>query len=345
MAIQKILIKEVNWVGDTILTMPAIAALRVAFPHAALTVLARPWVAPLLKGNPAVDSLWEYDERQSWQAYWRAIMKIRTGRFDLGVVFPNSFSSAFLLFAGRVRQRFGYRTDGRGLLLTHRVPVTDAILKIHQVEYYLNIIRDIADVDHAERALVLVVNDDERAEIRRILEQEGIASEKPLIIINPGAYYGSAKRWHPERFAAVADHIAARYGATLIITGSSVDRIAAEAVRSAAACAVHNFAGKLSLRQFCALTERSSLFVTNDSGAMHVAAALGVPIVAIFGSTDWITTPPYSDRALIVRKDVECAPCLLRDCPTDHRCMNQITVEDVVKAVDAQIERYGLGKR
>jgi heptosyltransferase-2 len=342
MTIRKILIKEVNWVGDTILTTPAIVALRTAFPNATITVLARPWVAPLLVANPSVDRLWEFDERESWRSYRRLIKLIKDERFDLGVAFPNSFSAAFLLFAGRVGERVGYRTDGRGLLLTRRVPVTDEILKVHQVEYYLNIVRSIAEVGAAKRELVLVLRDEERTEIRAFLEREGISAEKPLVILNPGAYYGSAKRWHPERFAAVADHIADRHGAALIVTGSSVDYVAAEAVRAAAKSVIHNLSGKLTLRQFCALTERASLFVTNDSGAMHVAAALGVPIVAIFGSTDWITTAPYSDRAVIVRKETECAPCLLRDCPTDHRCMESITVEDVVTAVDAQLERYGV---
>ncbi len=343
MSVDKIVIKATNWVGDTILTTPAIRLLRRQFPGAKIVCIARPWVMELLIDNRDIDELWREEQTKNPAGVASLIYRLRASNFDLGVIFPNSFYSAFLFWAGGVKHRLGYNRDGRRWLLTEAVPVTNEILKVHQVEYYLNILRSICDVDNAERKLILPVNEQVAVEVKNLLEQAGILSNDrtPFIGINPGAYYGSAKRWLPERFAEVASYLQLKYRAKIVITGTAQERpIANTIVELAQAKQIYNLAGEITLRQLIALLSMLDIYITNDSGAMHIAAAVDTPVVAIFGSTDWITTAPYSSKAIIVRKDTECAPCLLRECPTDHRCMTAVKVEDVITAVEQQLERY-----
>ncbi len=337
MTVRSIVIKGINWVGDTILTTPAITALHRGFPEAAITVVARPWVAALLEANEDITDVWEVDERNRLK-FLAVAARIRRQRFDLGILFPNSFASALLLALGGVRRRVGYDRDGRRFLLTDRIVVTDEILKVHQVEYYLNIVGQVCDITDSPRRLVLNVLPTEREWMSAFLQKQGVRETELLVGLNPGAHYGTAKRWFPERFAAVARYCAEHYGARIVITGSQYEAEIAREVAARAEIPVLNLSGQLTLRQLAPLIVRCSLYITNDCGSMHIAAALGVPLVAIFGSTDWVTTAPYSEKAIMVRKPTDCAPCLLRECPTDHRCMEAITVDDVIQAVDKHLE-------
>lgn len=343
MTFEKIVIKSTNWVGDTILTTPSIRLLRRQFPKAKIFVIARQWVADLLVDNPDIDELWIENKLTHPLSFLRLARRMRKQRFDLGISFPNSFVSALILRAGGVQYRIGYDRDHRGWLLTERIKVTESILRVHQVEYYLNLLRPICDVDNAERNLVLPVNEQVAQEVREFLLNKGIdlSSNRPLIGMNPGAFYGSAKRWFPERYAVVADYVQEKHNATVIVTGIAQERpIAEEVVSRAKHKNIHNLAGEVSLRQLIALLSFLDLYITNDSGAMHIAAAVGTPVVAIFGSTDWVTTAPYSQKSLIVRKETDCAPCLLRECPGDHRCMTAIQPEDVIAAAEDQLQKY-----
>ncbi|MCD6384267.1 lipopolysaccharide heptosyltransferase II [Candidatus Sumerlaeota bacterium] len=343
MSFDKIVIKSTNWVGDTILTTPSIRLLRRQFPKARIVAIARQWVADLLVDNPDIDELWIENKLTNPLSFLRLAHRMRSQRFDLGISFPNSFVSALTLWAGGVRYRIGYDRDHRGWLLSERIKVTDRILRVHQVEYYLNLLRPICDVDNAERNLVLPVNEQVAKEVKEFLLNRDIDLQRnrPLIGINPGAFYGSAKRWLPERYAVVADYIQQKHNATVIVTGIAQERpIAEEVISGTKSKNIHNLAGEVSLRQLIALLSFLDLYITNDSGAMHIASAVGTPVVAIFGSTDWVTTAPYSQKAVIVRKETECAPCLLRECPGDHRCMTAIQAEDVINAVEEQLHKY-----
>jgi heptosyltransferase-2 len=160
----------------------------------------------------------------------------------------------------------------------------------------------------------------------------------PVATINPGAAYGSAKRWFPERFAAVGDYLAENYGMTVVLTGGPGEAEIGRDIAAAMQTPPLNFIGRTSVRQMMALLAASRIMVTNDSGPMHVGAAFGVPLVAIFGPTDHVTTSPFGTRWELVRKPADCAPCLLRQCPTDHRCMTAVTVEDVNGAVRSLLE-------
>jgi heptosyltransferase-2 len=176
-----------------------------------------------------------------------------------------------------------------------------------------------------------MVTDEEERESARVLEEAGIVAGDCLIGINPGATFGSAKRWYPERFAAVADDLCRKWGAKVVITGGPSERDIADEIAASTKTRCLNLAGQTSVRGLMSLIKRCDFFITNDSGPMHIAAAFGVPLVAIFGPTDHTTTSPFSDRAVVVRQDAVCAPCLKRECPTDHRCMGLVTAETVAE--------------
>lgn len=329
----KIVLKSVNWVGDTIMTMPAIRAVRERFPAARITAIAPPWVAALLKINPDVDEVWEEDARKDWRAFARLARRIRAERFDLGISFPNSFASALLLWAGGVRRRVGYARDGRGLLLTDRVRVRPALLRTHEVHYHLHLLSRLGGVPESPPPLVLKEDERARANVDRVLESEEVAPQTPLIGLNPCAFYGSAKRWLPQRFAAVGQRLVEALGGVAVVTGSQDEGPAAQEVCDGVGARARNLAGRFDLAETASLIRRTTVFVTNDSGAMHVGAAVGARTVAIFGPTNWVTTAPWSENAILVRRQVSCAPCMLRHCPIDHRCMERVQVADVIEAI------------
>ncbi len=336
----KIIIRATNWVGDAVLNLPAISQLRKIFPKAEISVVTRPWVADIFKHNPDINEVIVIDDKKNPLDYFKLIFRLRKKKFDLAILLPNSFSAAFFAYIIGAKKRIGYNTDKRGFFLTNKIEQTPEILRTHQVEYYMNIIKQLRTVDET-REFKIVINEEESDSMKKKLHQAEIDSNTFLIGINPGAFYGSAKRWFPDRFAKVIDYIHKKYNAKFILTGSKKDKpINAEILQTEEVTTLHNkgivldWAGKTTLRELIALISNLKAFITNDSGAMHIAAALNIPLIAIFGSTDWITTPPYSKNHIIVRKDTPCAPCLLRDCPKEHECMKKIYVEDVVNAFE-----------
>ena len=338
---RNIIIKCVNWVGDTLIATPTLRVLRERFPDARIVVVARPWVAPILRRNPDVNEIWEEDERSPDGTRRALIRRMKAERFDLGLALPNSFASAWLLWAGGVRRRVGYARDGRRLLLTDPVRVRPALPREHEVRYYLNLLRVFGDVPEPPPPLVLHEDPAAAPRVAALLAAEGIDPATPLVGINPGAFYGTAKRWAPDRFAVVARRLAEATGGAIVVTGTENERAAAQEVCEGVGRAARNLAGRLTLADLISLIARLAIFVTNDSGAMHAAAALGVRTLAIFGSTDWVTTSPWSANAILVRRETACAPCLLRHCPIDHRCMERVHVRDVLDAIRAQWPELG----
>jgi len=332
-ATRKIVLKCANWVGDTILTTPTIRALRQRFPSARLTAIARPWVASLLRTNPDIDEVWEEDARSDWRGFARMARRVRDERFDLGIAFPNSFAAALLLWMGRVKRRVGYARDGRSLLLTDRVRVRPALLRDHEVRYHFNLLSALGEAPESLPPLVLEEQPQARENVNRLLESEGIAPDAPLVGLNPGAFYGSSKRWSPPRFAAVARRLIEATGGVAVLAGSQAEHSSAQEICNIVGARTHNLSGRVPLTDLVSLLRRMTIFVTNDSGPMHMAAALGVRTVAIFGATDWVRTAPWSPNAIVVRRETACAPCLLRHCPIDHRCMERILVADVIEAI------------
>ena len=329
MEVEKILIRGPNWVGDAVLAIPAMKAVRKHFSGAQITLLVRPWVAGLFSSASFVDDVWA-EAKPSGIADWTRLTRdIRARRFDLALLLPNSFESALMIFLGGVPRRVGYGTDGRRWMLTDSI--TPAERPRHQVNYYLDLAKALsASTDHPSLEIQATI--EERAHARRLLANQGIAGGVPFLVLNPGAAYGSAKRWREDRFADVADILADELKLQVALIGSEAERTIAEEIRSRMKSTAAVLNGKTSLETLIGVLAESSLMVTNDSGPMHIAAALGVPTVAVFGSTDDLVTGPYGPRTRIVKHPVECSPCLLRECPIDHRCMNGVTVEDVCKA-------------
>lgn len=326
---EKILIRGPNWVGDAVLAIPAMKVIRERFPNAEVTLLVRPWVAGLFTAAPFIDKLWREEKPSSLGDWKRMARDIRTRQFDLALLLPNSFESALMTFLGRVPQRIGYATDGRRWMLTKSIEPAEDFR--HQVEYYLDLAKILCP--NTERASIEIqATEEERINARKLLSAAGIPRDSKFLVLNPGAAYGSAKRWHEDRFSSVAEILAGELGLDIALIGSQSERSIAEQIRDRMKRKAAVLTGKTSLETLIGVLAESSLMITNDSGPMHIAAALGVPTVAVFGSTDERVTGPCGPRTRIVKHAVECSPCLLRECPIDHRCMNGVMVEDVCKA-------------
>ena len=335
--IRRILIRATNWVGDAVMSMPAFEAVRANFPESHMTVLARPWVAPLYESHPAANEVIPYKRgygyRKDSSEFFRVIRILRTLHFDMAVLFQNAFEAALIARLAGIKIRVGYNTDGRGFLLSHSVVRGKEVLKLHQVEYYLTFLRalgwDAPTGDPGLRA-----SPESIARARSLLFSKGIEDHDLLVGLSPGAAYGPAKRWPVERFAAIGARAIREWRAKVVVIGTEKEKELGETLISAAAPGAVNLCGMTGLGDALALIKRCQLFVSNDSGLMHVAAALKVPTVAIFGSTDSIATGPRGKNARIVKQDMECSPCLKPECTVGYRCLLAVQPEDVWKEME-----------
>ncbi|MCX5828387.1 MAG: lipopolysaccharide heptosyltransferase II [Deltaproteobacteria bacterium] len=337
--IRTILVRGTNWIGDAVMTLPALAAIRRTWPQAQISVLAKPWVVDIYRESADVNRIVIFEEpgRHSGPTgKIRLAGELRQYRFDMAILLQNAIEAAIIARLAGIPIRAGYNSDVRGWLLTHSVHRTPAIRQIHQIDYYLEMVKALG-CDSAGRNLRLELRSDTRSLADGWLKIP--ESQHQLIIgMAPGATYGPAKRWPVDRFAAVAAEIIREYGATIILFGSKQDQDVTDAIATTIQGHCLNLAGKTSVREVMALIARCHAFITNDSGLMHVAGAMNVPTVAIFGSTNPVTTSPPGERNIIIQKPVDCSPCLKTVCPTDFRCMNLIGVEEVLAAVGQAIK-------
>jgi heptosyltransferase-2 len=342
--IHRILIRTTNWVGDLVMTTPAIEAVRMNFPDSTLAVLARPWVTPLLENHPGVDHVLPLKTGNGYVSHMVEVIKtaslLRKMKFDLAIIFQNAFEAALLAYLGGISYRIGYNTDGRGFLLSHSVIRDIEALNVHQVEYYLSILRAMGWGAESRDPRLFVAEKDQEA-IQSLLSSKGIGQDHLLLGLSPGAVFGPAKRWPAERFAAIGDWAAKRWGAKIVVLGSQGEGDICSVVTQSMAHNPVNLCGRTTLGEAMALIERCHFFVTNDSGLMHIAAALNVPLVAIFGSTDPVATGPRNEKARVVQQTVDCAPCLRPECPTDYRCMLGIEPEDVWRELEGLRDSLG----
>ncbi|MBI1820803.1 MAG: lipopolysaccharide heptosyltransferase II [Nitrospirae bacterium] len=328
--IKRILIRTPNWIGDAVLSIPAMTAVRKHFRNSKISILGPDSVIQLLLENKIADDFISLDNNyRSVGGKLRLIQNLKKQRFDLAILFQNAFEAALITFLSSIRYRYGYNRDGRGFLLTDPVPFFSKSEKIHQLQFYLNLVKPLIGVEPVFEKPVLKISEREKARARILFEEEGILENKKMIGMNPGAAYGSAKRWLPERFSQLADRFIRETQSQVVFFGSSSETALVKKIQSQMTEKSFALTGKTNLRELIAAIARCSWFVTNDSGPMHIASALNIPTLSIFGPTDDTTTSPVGDDSVMIKKNVECSPCLMRECPIDHRCMTSITVDEV----------------
>ena len=313
------------------MSLPAIRAVHASYPDAKLTILARPWVAGLYARESYIARLIPYTPqsgRCDLAAKWAAAQALRREHFDCAILLQNAFEAAAVVRLAGIPRRVGYNRDGRGWLLTDAIAVPKpGEIPVHERFYYLELLRRAGLIAALppDGPIRLAGLDQAAQSGRDQFAQRTIAG--PVIGISPGAAYGNAKRWLPDRFAEAARAVADPLGASIVVFGSQAEQELCQQV--AVQSQGTNLAGETTLAQFIDMTAACALFLTNDSGAMHVASAAGIPTVTVFGPTNDITTGPTGDRARIIRHPVECSPCLLRECPIDHRCMTGVSAARV----------------
>jgi heptosyltransferase II len=335
----RILVRASNWVGDAVLSLPALRLLRKRYPSAHITVLARPWIADLYRRESFADRVILYDVARGWQG-WRRRLElagaVRRETFDTAVLLTNSFESALFVWMARIPRRTGYNRDGRGFLLTQAIhPPKKGEIPEPEPFYYVELLRRAGILEQTpEIGPISLDRSDAAAKAGEAgFLRRGIPL--PVIGVSPGATNSRAKQWIPERFGEAAIRLARAQSAAVAVFGSPEEReLCAQvfkAVESAGVTAV-NLAGKTELAEFIELAAACRLYLTNDSGAMHIASALGVPTIAVYGPTNELATGPPGPRSAVVREPVECMRCMHRDCPIDHRCMTRVSANRVADA-------------
>lgn len=336
---KRILVRAPNWLGDNVLAAPALLALRKACRGAYVAVVVRDSMADLWRMLP-VDDVIPFARVAGLRGLgtrWRVACDVRKRCFDTALIFPNSFDAALVPWLARVPERVGWTTDGRWLLVNRRIPFPRHLNGQSQARRYVYLVEQWLDRTlDVPLEVRLTVPAEARAEVAAAM-----TGWPPVVIgLSPSATYGTAKCWLPERFAEVACRAHRDLGARVVIVGGPGDRsrcahvaavIADMAPDAASWC--ENLAGRTDVCALAAWLERCTCLVTNDTGAMHVAAAVGTPVVAIFGPTDWRETAPLGTGHHLIRASVPCGPCHRRTCHLDHRCMKSVSVEEVYQAV------------
>jgi heptosyltransferase-2 len=348
--IERVVVRGTNWVGDAVLTIPALRELRRLLPRAHITLATRSWARGLFADADFIDDLLLYDRGpRDIGAVFRQTREWRRRRFDAAVLFQNAFEAALIARAARVPIRLGYATDGRRSLLTHPLTVPPWRGERQEVFYYLNIVGELErlldganSIDDHEPRFALSVSEERRKEARKLLRVHGgRAGASTLVALCPGSTNSRAKRWPAASYAALGDLLVESAGADVALIGSRDElEVSLDVVQRMRHSPIL-LTGRTELAQAVAVLSLADLLVTNDTGPAHISAALERPTLVIFGPTIPSTTRPYSPLAEIIRRPPDCAPCMLRDCPIDHRCMTAITPEEVfaraVRLLDKRI--------
>lgn len=330
--IEKILIRQPNWVGDNIFTIPAVQELRRRFPRAHLAIVTRDSIAELWKLVAEIDEVITFDFRggfRDFKAKGNLVRLLKRKHFDLAVIFPRSFEAALLVYWARIPRRWGYRSDCRSILLTRRPICSAGYRRTHRADYYYRLLGNGDEVFQAPPAKLAVTLELRKRSLALLRTESAEIDENKLIGLHPWASYGPAKCWPADNFAALSRLLVEKLGVTVVIFGGSSDRAPAEKLIRAAGEGVVNLTGKTDLDELAGLISLCRGFVANDSGPLHLAAALGVPTVGLFGSSDPAATSPRGGAVRTIFKNIPCSPCLKAVCPTDFKCMTTITPEEV----------------
>lgn len=329
--INRVVVRGTNWVGDAMMTVPALRELRCLLPHAHITLATRSWAKGLFADADFLDDLLIHD-RRGLPSVISQINEWRRRKFDLAVLFQNAFEAALVPALARVSFRVGYATDSRRLLLTHPLPVPDWHSSKHEIFYYLNIVAGLEYLLNSRQTILqkepdasLRISEARAAAGRGLLRAYGVENGRPLIALCPGSINSRAKRWPAERYAALADSFIEELHAEVLLIGSQDEMDVSLEVSRRMRNNPIMLTGETDLAQVAAIVSLVDLLVTNDTGPAHIAAALRRPTLVIFGPTNPLTTRPFSPVAQLIREPPDCAPCMLRDCPIDHRCMTAIS--------------------
>jgi lipopolysaccharide heptosyltransferase II len=335
----KILIRAPNWVGDAIMALPALRAVRKRFSDAEIAVVARPYVADIYRDQGICDRLVAYEpkgEHRGIAGREKLARELRERKFDVALLLQNAFDAAWLAWRAKIPERIGYARDGRSWLLTKPVAVPKpGEIPTHEQFYYLELLRRIGWIEglQEETHITLTVPETKGHSAEEFLRSSGASESGLRIAIGAGASYGSAKCWPPARFADLANRLQFERGAEVILFGTAAEAAVSSAISAEMKRPPVDLTGKTAIADLPALLSRCHLFIGNDSGAMHVAAAVGLPVVAVFGPTDPNGTAPVTPRRSIVQERPYCSPCFLRRCPTDHRCMTAVSADMAEAAV------------
>ena len=338
----KILIRATNWVGDAILALPALRAVRKRFPDGQIAIVARPYVAEIYREQGIGDELVAYEpngRHRGWRGKELLARELRAKKFDVALLLQNAFDAAWLAWRAGVPQRIGYARDGRSFLLTKAIKVPKrGEIPPHERFYYLELLRRAGWIEQLQddSHIALHVPDAARHRALQTLVEAGARSNALRVAVGAGASYGSAKCWPPDRFAKALNDFLSHKDADVILFGTVAEASVSSAIASEMRRPPIDLTGKTSIAELPSLLSQCHLFLGNDSGAMHVAAAVGLPVVAIFGPTDPEGTAPVTPRASIAQQKPYCSPCFLRRCPTDHRCMKAVTPAIVEAALRAR---------
>jgi heptosyltransferase-2 len=332
--IKRIVVRTPTWVGDAVMSLPALHELRRIFPTAQIALACHPGTADIFIESDFADEVL-VSERGAFSTIKNARVW-RRSRFDLTVLFQNAFAAAVTARLAGVPLRVGYDTDRRGALLTTAIPLPAWKDERHESFYYLNIVAELeralfgsSSIAEAEARLSLAVSDKRKEAARGIINQAGGRPGKPLAILCPGSVNSRAKRWPAERYAELADRLS-ESGMNVGLIGSSAELDVSTDVSNRTRHRPIMLTGKTTVAEAVAIISIADVLITNDTGPAHIGAAVGTPTLVIFGPTNPLTTYPLSPAAAIIRHPPDCAPCMLRDCPIDHRCMTAIAPQEVL---------------
>ena len=347
--IKRVVVRGTNWVGDSVMTVPALRALRRVLPDAHITLVIRPGAKGIFSEADFIDDVLLYDRKGALSVIPQ-IREWRRRKFDLAVLFQNAFEAALIPFLAGVPLRLGYATEARRPLLTHPLELPDWRSSRHEVFYYLYVVTALeqmlfgtSSICEADPDASIEISENRKLEAAEMLRAHGIHNDGLVVALCPGSINSRAKRWPAQAYAALADRLIEANRQVLLI-GSKDELDVTQDVTSRMRNRPVVLTGKTSLNQITAVLSAVDLIVTNDTGPAHIGAALGRPTLVIFGPTNPLTTRPFSPLAEVLRHPPDCAPCMLRDCPIDHRCMTAITVDEVFERSQALLKRSSFAK-
>lgn len=335
---KNIIVRMPNWLGDLVMATPVLSELRRRFPHASITAMVSKVLEPVIAEDPNIDELFAFTNPNGWLRRPEnrdVILQLRRGNYDLGILLTNSFTSAWWFWRGHVGNRIGYTGHWRRCLLNHAIAFPQHRAEQHLVYTYKQLLEPLG-ISRSSSSPALYLTEVEKAAAREKLNQMGVQNDEVVIGINPGAAYGSAKCWLPERFSELTGQLLEDPKIRLVYFGDRAGTPLVNQICKGAPERVINLAGKTTLRELIACIDACDIILTNDSGPMHVAAALKKPLVALFGSTNDTATGPFG-IGKVIHKRVECSPCYKRVCPIDFRCMKRIESSEVYEELRAMI--------